>query len=750
MAVAPTSRRWQVFLVVGLIACIASLYFLIGGATFAAISGLVTLSIAVLNAFLSPPTIREGENWFVDVMKRTLVIGGFAKAVCVLLWIAFLGIAAVLLSAEYEKKYRVDIEGVVVDKWRGTPLEKSLVTLKLSDGAILSADAPVGRFKFNAVDTRKVARGQAELQAVCEGVRGKLPVDLLRGSVNNVQIVLSVSLPPIKRTFVVLTGHMIDDFVRDKRLPTEFEKSLSGNVIFVDTPASRELGLLMDKFSDRIKDPNSLKLYSEEVDSEKQDAQTRQREAALKKIEKDQLKRLTEGRILPAAGGQQHIVDFDVEKLPASFFATSPWSVSILGTEISGNRGTKARDATRFEIPLAMVQLRKFVTNADLDVLRPAQHPDDQVIRFLQYVSRNGMPPNFLLLSAGPGCGEDPYVIIDPPKLQLLVGVLENVTEKPVQLGEFHFRLAAPAGGEYLVRTTQQNAKLLTASDSKSETWYRPRVLRPGEKLAMPVELTLSYAGMDRMDDMDSDQKERDEEQLRSDHQWAERLTSDKKIQMIELIYQKDYLNAKGDAIVRSKKTSLARIPKQQFIDGLRRERLRITKTDEFVYGPSIILDSVDVNGASYPIERFNPKTLSYNSGSTVAMGSCPFVYSSGGTDDKWLKQGSILRGRASKALEGTGELTVRRFDGVLRISEEETETSYVDEILVRGRSATGENITVRPADERLARKDRHYLVLKKGESIDIRFDVPSGFPTDHVQVIASGYFEPTTSKRAQ
>jgi len=100
---------------------------------------------------------------------------------------------------------------------------------------------------------------------------------------------------------------------------------------------------------------------------------------------------------------------------------------------------------------------------------------------------------------------------------------------------------------------------------------------------------------------------------------------------------------------------------------------------------------------------------------------------------------------RRSKVLEGTGELTVRRFDGVLRISEEETEISYIDEIVVRGRSAAGENIVPRSADKRVAHKDGHYLVLKKGESVDIRFDVPSGFPTEQVQVIASGYFEPTT-----
>ena len=56
----------------------------------------------------------------------------------------------------------------------------------------------------------------------------------------------------------------------------------------------------------------------------------------------------------------------------------------------------------------------------------------------------------------------------------------------------------------------------------------------------------------------------------------------------------------------------------------------------------------------------------------------------------------------------------VRGFDGVLRISEEEEEISYIDDLLVRAKSNKGD-ITLSPSDERLARKDGYYVVLKKG-----------------------------------
>src|SRR5439155_23134923 len=167
------------------------------------------------------------------------------------------------------------------------------------------------------------------------------------------------------------------------------------------------------------------------------------------------------------------------------------------------------------------------------------------------------------------------------------------------------------------------------------------------------------------------DESERQKEALRRSQECAEGLSTDKQIQTIAIIYE-----------MNGKRISLARMPKQIFIDALRREPARFAKTPDFVYGPSIALDAIDVNGALYAIEPFNPAYVSYFSG--LDIGSCPFVYShGGGADDKWLRQGTILRGRGSKALEGTGELTVHHFDGMLRVSEEEEEISYIDQIFV-------------------------------------------------------------------
>jgi hypothetical protein len=335
----------------------------------------------------------------------------------------------------------------------------------------------------------------------------------------------------------------------------------------------------------------------------------------------------------------------------------------------------------------------------------------------------------------GYSCGLGLSVSLEVPTLQLRVVVLENITDKPVELGDFHFRVIAPADSEPLVRTAQDNARLLAGRNPKSEPWYTPRLIRPGEKVAVPLELILNFD-----ENVDRGPTRPDEiEGLRRSREYAERLRADKELQTIAVVYKEDDLNAKP--------TVLVRMPKQKFIDGLEREPVHVGKT-EFVYGPSIALDAIDVNGAPYAIEPFNPAYVAYFSGS--GMGSCPFVYCRRNADGHWLRQGSILKGRKSKALAGIGELTVHGFDGTLRITEEEAEISYIDELFVRARSASGESVTLRPSDERLAHKDGRYVVLKKGESIDIKFAVPSGVLTDQVRIRASGYFEPTPAMAAR
>jgi hypothetical protein len=801
MADGSTSRRWQVFLVLGLIACVASFYLLLGGGTFAALSGLVTLGIALLNAFLSPAATKAGENWFVGAIKRALVVGRYAKVVCIALWTVAIVNLGVLSGVAYGKSFRTDIEGVVIDELRGAPVENGFVNLQLADGTNVSSDAPNGRFKFTGVDSRKAAKGKFYLEANCDGVHGRLAVDLSKGSIKDarIPILLPVTVTgrvvdaderyvedtkvilqteahknldtvfaqngvftfgnvkpqrvlvraekgeftnevdvdlaknwrdlitlrlnlrrhsPTKRTFFILKGHAVDILLRDKKLPTELESKLGGNITLIGTPAFRELSTLMDKFSVRLgKLPQDYGLWREEKGGS---ISRTDRTTGLGKIEDAQRKQLATTRVLWAARGFQMMTEFagiqnaafdepELSKLPSVFFSDGPWFVDgdKLYDWLMENKNTNRINPAQLEVPLQETGLMKFATRADLDVLRKQGGADDPDFRFYDYISRNGMPPNFLLLNAqalGDCCETEgcAHLMLEAPALELEIVVLENITDKPVELGNFYFRMASPTGAGSL-RTSQEDVAALAAVKPESEPWFQPRMLKPGEKVALPLKLTLSF-GEWSFDEHHRDEPLSEDERSVRCRAAVEILRANKDIQTIALVYP----SPTSDKV---KYPLFASMPKQKFIDALLRKRPSVSKTDQFVYGPSIILDAIEVNGSRYGIERFNLEYVSYISG--CECGSCPFIYSQRKVDGAWFKQGTILKGRKSKAHEGTSELAIRGFDRVLRISEEEAEISYIDELFVRARSNTGD-ITLRPADERVACKDGHYLVWKE------------------------------------
>src|SRR4029077_17588131 len=110
------------------------------------------------------------------------------------------------------------------------------------------------------------------------------------------------------------------------------------------------------------------------------------------------------------------------------------------------NKNTKRINPAQLKVPLQETGLMKFATRADLDVLRKLGDADVPDFRFYDYISRNGMPPNFLLLNvqALGDCYDTSgwgWLMLEAPALQLGIVVLENITDKPVELGNFYFRM---------------------------------------------------------------------------------------------------------------------------------------------------------------------------------------------------------------------------------------------------------------------------------------------------------------------
>jgi hypothetical protein len=541
--------------------------------------------------------------------------------------------------------------------------------------------------------------------------------------------------PPLKRTFFTLKGHAVDTFVNEQKLPPELDIAFGGFAPVLATKPLNELTGLMRKFGRVVSEPPT-RIKTEFGDAHS--PEMRRREAAIQKIAKSQLKKIATTPTLAAA--TRPTMRFEASKFPPAFFAESAWSIEDDQADDLLTKGVNRPNRTRIEIPIAgfysNLRLFRYATKGDIEVLRrasmdtePKDDPEGAPMQFYADICRGGTPQRLISMTVFYDlCGDTTLVQVDAPSLEIRVVVLENISDRAIELGQFHFRLLDPGRGILTLRTQAENEALLASVNAVSEVWYKPRMLKPGEKVIVPLEL-LFKSGRSMYS-----QSEAEAATTRARRRaCASKLLGDRELQTVALTYE-------GKDRKPENPIPLVVMSKQKFVDGLLREPIRSTEKEEFVYGPSIVLDAVDVNRSRYPIEPRDPINIAYFSGSDI--GSCPFVYCRRSIDSNWLKQGTILTGRSSKTREGTGVLEIHAFDGTLRIAEEEEEISYIDELFVRGTLSNGETVTLRPTDDRIAHKDSRYLILKKGDSVDIKFSVPNGMRGDPVEVVASGFFE--------
>jgi hypothetical protein len=442
-----------------------------------------------------------------------------------------------------------------------------------------------------------------------------------------------------------------------------------------------------------------------------------------------------------AAGLDRSEITFLASELPSAFFADGAWDIETAQPEDLLTKDVKRPNRTRIEIPLSgALQLFKFATKENIEIMRRAREDpknklgrDIASLRFYTEACRGGAPQRLLPLRVSTvECGDGDggaVVTLQPPPLQLRVVVLENIHDTPIDLGQFHFRMLDPGRGILTMRTRAENETLLSTLNPESAVWYKPRAVKPGEKVIIPLELLFKPSRSAYSNYLET-QRSATRAHRRAT---ANKLLADRELQTVALMHEGNRVRG-GDSV------PLVVMSKQKFVEALLREQVPVSEKDEFVYGTSIALDSVDVNGFRSEIEPFDPLNVAYYSG--FQEGSCPFVYTRRTAGAAWIKQGTILTGCSSKAREGTRILHVPAFDGTLRIAEEEDEISYVDEVFVLGTLTNGERVTLRPTDDRIAQKDRRYLALKKGDSVEIKFSIPDGMRSDSVEVVAAGFFE--------
>jgi hypothetical protein len=127
---------------------------------------------------------------------------------------------------------------------------------------------------------------------------------------------------------------------------------------------------------------------------------------------------------------------------------------------------------------------------------------------------------------------------------------------------------------------------------------------------------------------------------------------------------------------------------------------------------------------------------------------SCPWLYVHDG--QRYARQTEVLKdvvGFANQTATAVGLSPDLVVDGKIRVrlQEEKDEITYLDRCILKvGQASLAAEAAPAAASRKLAYADLDYVILKKGDSIDLEFTLPPGTPPGAEIVLeTSGYYEP-------
>lgn len=127
---------------------------------------------------------------------------------------------------------------------------------------------------------------------------------------------------------------------------------------------------------------------------------------------------------------------------------------------------------------------------------------------------------------------------------------------------------------------------------------------------------------------------------------------------------------------------------------------------------------------------------------------SCPWLYVYDG--ERYVRETEVLKDRVGFVNRTTTSVTlspnvVVDFKVRMRLQEEKDETTYLDRCIVKiGALAFAADGGTSEASRKLADVDRDYVILKKGDYIDIEFTLPSSVvPGSQIVLETFGFYEP-------
>lgn len=326
---------------------------------------------------------------------------------------------------------------------------------------------------------------------------------------------------------------------------------------------------------------------------------------------------------------------------------------------------------------------------------------------FYKYLTENGCPKDlFEAELTYEACGDFWTLDIDFPLMTLQALIIENVSGKPIKISDLKGKIR---GGDKLVTL---HPELEVKGDF--EKTIGDGIFRQDELLIIPTNIifTRQPAGQQEFEEYDHEVLDIDSIYT----ELNESLDKHGKYEVISSFF---------------KDTTVYEIPKNT-LASLLNNRSKKNPTEDYYY-MSQTVDSFKVNGKKTKVYSVDEGSMFISHGSEA--GSCPFIF-----DQDGYSMGNVLTGRITRDKEGLYSKVLPFAGSQFEIRELENEISYIKWVRMKCTSKEGEVWYLDSVNEILNPKNNEYIVLKKGERVEVKFDPQKIGYSNELEVY--GYYE--------
>ncbi|MCW5214152.1 hypothetical protein VU13_02340 [Desulfobulbus sp. US5] len=316
-------------------------------------------------------------------------------------------------------------------------------------------------------------------------------------------------------------------------------------------------------------------------------------------------------------------------------------------------------------------------------------------------------------------CADGFMLNLIPRFLELRVLIIENIKSKAIQLGNFEIK----ENNSVLLRDDEINENQMNSIHFKKYKLFPQGYLLPKEKILIPLEIVFRHH-----DETLQESCIKERNNILNRYNKIKKINTSKSISLT---------NSSDGTVLNNINLESLKLSDQH--------SLKIEKyTDEYIYGPSVFLNKVQVDNIMYNIRQYSSKYVVIYSG--YPIGSCPYIFTYSQNTHTWVSEGHILYGRNKKEKEGIDKIELKRFDGRLKIIENDPELSFIDYlhiVIERG----DEEIILLPTNNKLKSDDNNYLILKENDEIIVSYNRRNILDSDKIFLRAKGFYLPDSQK---